>query len=411
MEFVWILILDGHITAKSTDVCKQQLIAIMTNMIALCKLVNLSSNNLYLSKIGWRYRKYTLDSPVRQYELKVCDTMTRNGYTLNFFKSCRVVAPCPPYFESQMMSREKQKVYTEQMRNACDLQFEIVCVTNITERMRSLMQKQVEIFRLLHQRQDTIQYRVNSSRIDFVDGKYFNDIWPKANKNNKQIGEKCNYLARVLYNIRKIDSLKGNTTDQYSRVQIWMIEYLCVCLMKLLYYHILICSNPQDQSIEYIQVMLKLSFEWWQVANSIREFEHFETPKRKDTQNKYYPATFEFQPARYQDNPPTTTNPRPTAPPYVSPKPKPPKYNTVQPRHSKLLPVPLFPAHAEETEESEEEYTADTVLRRSPSPEYLPSSAPTSPRLGPERDGNQRQRRHEALDPNPNSRSKGKKKR
>jgi hypothetical protein len=240
------------------------------------------------------------------------------------------------------------------MRKACDLQFEIVCATNITEQMRLLRQKQVEIFRLLQQHQDTIQYRVNSSRIEFVDGKYFNDIWPKLNKNNKQIGEKCNYLARVLYNIRKIDSLKDNTTDKYSRVQIWMIEYLCVCLMKLLYYHILIHPNPQDQSIEYIQVTLKLSFEWWQVANSIREFEHFETPKRKHAQNKYDAATFEFQPRGYKANPPTTSNTRPTVPPAASPKPKPPKSNTVQPRHSKLLPVPLLPAHAEETEESEE---------------------------------------------------------
>ena len=260
---------------------KKRVSSVMEQLILMCKLVDLSGSNLYMQHIGWKYGKR---SDIRPYEFRLCSVLLyKMGYTLNFFQACRETTACPDDFSYKVYLSSAQTVrFRNAMTTACSSTVAVVCSVNVQTTSAELITKKNSMLQLLENEKNNIIYGVETLQVNFKGGKYFKDIWPKAVR--KQLHERANYLGRVRHSLQKIEFVSdrvlvaqytsSGTLWKYSRVQIWIIEYLCACLMRLLYFHILKNGNEVDEG--KIMLMLQRALEWWKQATSYHAFGIFQ---------------------------------------------------------------------------------------------------------------------------------------
>ncbi len=110
----------------------------------------------------------------------------------------------------------------------------------------------------------------------------FRDIWPSTGVPHRGHDDKFYFVNRVEYNLLKS---KGKLTAShktllvggmvfapcYSSAYVWNVEFLVVCLMRLLYHHV---SQPAfisetDQYAQQLRGILELSFRYWQCVRAV----------------------------------------------------------------------------------------------------------------------------------------------
>jgi hypothetical protein len=99
------------------------------------------------------------------------------------------------------------------------------------------------------------KYGVEKIRIDSDDGKYFDDIWPVIHTISPEPNVRTLFVDRILHLINKLTAWResaqpsANGVKCYSIIYVWNIQYLVVCLTRLMYIHLAYDTPGQNKTL------------------------------------------------------------------------------------------------------------------------------------------------------------------
>jgi hypothetical protein len=247
---------------------------LLTTVNIVCKLVDWRYDAQYLRNIGWKYRvHYT--GWVKRHELMIGKKLVGQSPTLLFFKNHGTAQwkPLPT------LSQHDTEVYTTTMQYVVQQHLQDVPITKVKEMETSAVDHlQGIIVRLEALSVSYPKYHAEIVRMHFDNGKYIDDIWPGTN--NKPL-----FVKMMLYNIKKMktkrESAKISDTgiQLYSSIYVWGIEYLVVCLMRLMYMHLHFEKGTDRlMYMNTVTDILKLSFQYHRLVSGLYSLQNLLRP-------------------------------------------------------------------------------------------------------------------------------------
>jgi hypothetical protein len=258
---------------------------ILTELTSLCRYVKWVLDKQYMETVGWRYKPGSAwvwsDDYVRTRDLCASD------------RDAPDVPPKLLFFNNEgtmRMGRDLRKMeqprWTIYKRIISEMVTQIFVPVHVgntflqafaAEGLFQEILKQLELLKVC-----TPQYIIQREPRPFVRNR-FRDIWPSSGKPFRGHKEFI-FVNRVEWNILKSNaklnaSVKrlpiadnGNLRPCYSMAYVWNVEFLVVCLMRLLYHHL---SQPQwnqtqaDPFVQRLATILQISFRYWQCVRGV----------------------------------------------------------------------------------------------------------------------------------------------
>ena len=301
--------------------------------ILLCKLVDMKYNTSILQKIGRRYTTRLSVVRVCIHELIAVQSSNNMPPRLLFFHNKTMDRKSWTKHDIPQMKPENAKLYNYCMKEIT------TTVTNTIPNIGHTMHSLNEL--------DGLEPKYDIKREDtstFVMQTNFRDIWPGTPRPNRTKFEGI-FVSRLLYQMKKSNSNweTHRDDDKIELMHISKVEFWFVCLIRLLYFHLSTSGvyesdNPQERYISALVRVMRRLFEYWYRIRTLYNTQILETKiivraNGNARQKLTYDANRPHRPSPTQN---ATSIPRVVPP-----------------------------------------------SRRSSSPEYLPSSAPSSPGGGP----------------------------
>lgn len=301
--------------------------------ILSCKLVDMKYNTLILQKIGRRYTKLLSTIRVCIHELIAVPSPNNMPPRLLFFHNKTMDRKLWIKHDIPTMKPENAHLYNYYMQQIT------TTVTNATPNIGETIYSLNEL--------DGLEPKYDIKREDtstFVMQTNFRDIWPGTPRPNRTKFERI-FVSRLLYQMKKSNSNweSHRDDDKIELMHISKVEFWFVCLIRLLYFHLSTSGvyesgNTQERYIGTLVRVMRRLFEYWY---RIRTLYNTQILKTKIIVRANGNAR---QKLTYDANQPHRPSPTQNA--------------------------------------TSSQRVADAP-RRSSSPEYLPSSAPSSPGGGP----------------------------
>lgn len=273
-------IIDNNSDNQNLTLSGRQLL-IAVNVV--CKLVDWHYDEQQLRNFGWKYRGQ-YNGWVKRHELMIANKLVGQSPSLLFFNNHGTAE----WKSLPILTQDDTNVYIKTMQYIVQQHLQEVRIEHV-ETIERLAVKYLEqiIVRLEALSVLYPKYGAEIVRIQFDDGKYIDDFWPGTN--NKSL-----FVNRMLYNIKKIKNKRESAKNSdigiqlYNSIYVWGIEYLVVCLMRLMYMHLhLEKGSDRLPYLNMVTDILRCSFQHFRLVSGLYSLQNLLRPNNVNPKTQF----------------------------------------------------------------------------------------------------------------------------